>query len=189
MLVEGRVTGIDTLTVAGTIGGSGTIDNHVISGGTLSPGSSPGTLTINGGLDLEPDATMHMELGGRDSALYDLVNVSGGATLGGDLSIAFIFGFESSVAPSDVFTLLTAGGVIGLDGGFANVANGQRLMTADGLGSFLVHYGAASAFDPRSVMLSDYRAGAIPEPGSLALAMTGATLFLRRRRGDGRWRA
>jgi hypothetical protein len=39
---------------------------------------------------------------------------------------------------------------------FANVANGQRLTTSDGLGSFIVNYGPGSAFDSGQLVLSNF---------------------------------
>ena len=51
------------------------------------------------------------------------------------------------------FQLVNAGG--GLFGQFANVADGGRLLTADGAGSFIVHYG-----DGRGLLLSDFSTGA-----------------------------
>jgi hypothetical protein len=42
-------------------------------------------------------------------------------------------------------------------GSFSNVASGQRLATIDGLGSFLVHYGTGSPFDPSQVVLSSFQ--------------------------------
>jgi hypothetical protein len=43
-----------------------------------------------------------------------------------------------------------------LSGQFDNAVNGQRLTTVDGLGSFIVNYGAGSAFNPDQIVLSDY---------------------------------
>jgi hypothetical protein len=43
-----------------------------------------------------------------------------------------------------------------LSGQFDNAVNGQRLATVDGLGSFIVNYGAGSAFNPNQIVLSNY---------------------------------
>ena len=50
----------------GTLGGSGTIDGSIITGGNvfLSPGSSPGLLTIHGDYTQDPLSLLQMELGG-----------------------------------------------------------------------------------------------------------------------------
>ena len=47
-----------------------------------------------------------------------------------------------------------------LAGFFDNVATNQRLDTSDGSGSFKVHYGVGSAFDPNQIVLSDFEPGA-----------------------------
>jgi hypothetical protein len=43
-----------------------------------------------------------------------------------------------------------------LAGQFDNAVNGQRLTTVDGLGTFIVNYGAGSAFNPNQVVLNNY---------------------------------
>ena len=62
-------------------------------------------------------------------------------------------------SPSETYTILTAAT---LTGSFANVANGQRLTISDGLGSFVVNYGAGSAFTPNHVVLSAFQSSLIP---------------------------
>jgi hypothetical protein len=69
------------------------------------------------------------------------------------------------VGGGDPFTLLTANAA--LTGSFLDVASGSRLNTLDGFGSFLVSYGAGSAFGTDRVVLSDFQA--IPEPGTALL--------------------
>jgi len=56
---------------------------------------------------------------------------------------------------------------------FANVANGARLTTADGLASFKVNYGDGSPYGADNVVLSDPLV--VPEPASLVLFVGGAT--------------
>jgi hypothetical protein len=79
------------------------------------------------------------------------VNVTGDAFLGGDLQLALLGSFLPN--PASMFTIFDARGV---SGAFANVANGQRLATGDGLGSFLVNYGAGSPFNPNQIILSAF---------------------------------
>jgi hypothetical protein len=179
--VEGKVAGADTLNVAGRIFGSGRVEANVVAGGTLAPGSSAGQLTVQGGLTLADTSEVEIELGGRQAGTqHDLISVTGATVLDGELLLTFLADFDDSVTGGDVFTILTSTG--GLSGVFSNVESGGRLMTADGLGSFAVHFGAGSAFNPNALTLSDYRAGPIPEPGSLAVVICGATLLLGRRR-------
>ncbi len=89
-------------------------------------------------------------------------------------------GFQSTLASTDTFTVVTA---TNLTGAFTNVANGQRLFTSDGLGSFQINYGAGSAFALNSVVLTNFVP--IPEPSTYALLGLGLLVMLvasRRRR-------
>jgi fibronectin-binding autotransporter adhesin len=96
LLVNGNqsaATGLTSVASGATLGGSGRIGGDVIvaDGGTLAPGNSPGTLTINGGLTLSGGSTLAYELGAANavgSPLNDLVNVGGNLTLDGAINVA-----------------------------------------------------------------------------------------------------
>jgi hypothetical protein len=166
--------------------GSGTIFTpSLTAGGVISPGNGAGTLGVTGNLTLLNTATLLFELGGTTpGTAYDFLNVGGNVAVAGTLAVRFINGFESAIAPGGTFTLLTAGGPGGLTGAFANAANGQRLVTADGFSSFLVNYGAGSTYAANSLVLSNFVA--VPEPSTWALMAAGGLLVtwqtLRRRR-------
>jgi hypothetical protein len=164
--------------------GTGTIDApSVTAEGLVSPGVSPGQLTLTGDLTLESTSLLLIELQGpAQGAGYDFVSVGGNATLGGQLALTFLSGYESSVLPEHTFTVLSAEGLSGL---FTNVANGGRLLTLDGAGSFQINYGVGSAFTglTNHLVLSDFQA--IPEPSTWVLLGFGAFLIglrLHRRR-------
>ncbi len=160
----GGLGGIQSIT-GGSVTGFGKIFSgfDLGPGSTLSPGHgaqtgpSVGTLDIIS-LDMEDGSTTRIELAGTAESDFD--RLLGEFTLGGDLILELIDGFGQDVTASDTFTIIDAEEPI--DGQFANVANGQRLDTADGVGSFLVHYGADSAFDDKLVVLSDFLRAAIP---------------------------
>ena len=76
------------------------------------------------------------------------------AILGGVLEIDMLSGFIPN--PTDTITILTTGG--GIFGVFSNVTTGQRLLTADGMGSFVVNYGAGSTFNQNQIILSAFQA-------------------------------
>lgn len=89
---QSAATGLVTVGAAGTLGGIGIIGGSVDmnAGGTLAPGNSPGTLTINGNLLLGAGTQLNFELGQANvvgGALNDLVNVGGNLTLDGTLNV------------------------------------------------------------------------------------------------------
>lgn len=103
LVVNGSIATSAGLTVAAgaTIAGSGALPSTTISG-TLAPGNSPGTLTVNGNLTLNPGSSYVAEIQG---AAADRVNVTGAATLAGTLRIVPLGGAYLFSSP---YTLLSA---------------------------------------------------------------------------------
>ena len=161
------------LTQGGTISGNGgfIVGDVANWGGIISPGSSPGIMTIDGNYSqlsrTEPyyfftfpgQSELHIELAGlNQGTTYDFLHVTGTTTLGGLLTLDFLDGFENLITPTNTFTILTSDG--GLTGDFTNLDLHHRLNAR--WGSFLVSY------EHNSVVLSDFVA--VPEVGSIALA-------------------
>ncbi|HEY8335228.1 MAG TPA: autotransporter domain-containing protein, partial [Tardiphaga sp.] len=97
-----------TVNTGGTLGGNGIVGNTLISGGTLSPGNSIGTLTVQGSLVFTAAASYLVE---ASTAASDLTRVTGTATLGG-ATVNASFAPGSYVARQ--YTIVSAtGGVIG----------------------------------------------------------------------------
>lgn len=97
LLVNGNqsaATGATTVASGATLGGSGTIggDVTVHDGGILSPGSTgPGTLAINGALNLAPTAVQNWEFGQAyvpGGSYNDLVSVGQNLVLDGTLNVS-----------------------------------------------------------------------------------------------------
>lgn len=92
-----------TVDAGGAIGGAGRIGALTVNG-TLSPGNSPGTLTVLGNLTLGAGATYLAEVQGP---VADRVNVTGTASLAGTLQLVPLGGSYSFNSP---YTLLSAAG-------------------------------------------------------------------------------
>lgn len=114
LVVNGAITASSSLTVAAgsTIGGSGQLPSLIVNG-TLAPGNSPGTLTVNGNLTLGAGSTYVAEVQG---AVADRLVVTGAAALAGTLRLVPLGGTYVFATP---YTLLSAAG--GASGAFATV--------------------------------------------------------------------
>ena len=137
-------------------------------GGTLSPGlDAAGKSTVDTNyLATSSSARLSVNLGGTSQAnaftnsagYYDFLNVTGSATLAGELEVSFINGFDASVKATDKFYVAAAGSNI--EGAFANVPSGGRVTTAE-RHSFAVYYGnnaatTAAGEDPKKVTLTGF---------------------------------
>jgi autotransporter-associated beta strand protein/T5SS/PEP-CTERM-associated repeat protein len=92
-----------TVNAGGTIGGNGIIGNTSINGGTLSPGNSIGTLTVQGNLVMTAASAYIVEVSPTSA---DRTNVTGTATLGGTVQAVFAPGAYISRS----YTILSATG-------------------------------------------------------------------------------
>jgi hypothetical protein len=138
----------------------------------IGDGTLCGSGTINGDVMLDSDpSTLAFEI--RSGMDFDSLTINGNIYLAGDLEITLAPG--AIVIENDSFDILTADS---LSGSFLDVADGQRLQTTDGGGSFLVNYGTGA--DADEIVLSDFQS--IPEPASASLLLMGAGGLLVRRR-------
>jgi autotransporter-associated beta strand protein len=115
LIVNGSIAASSGVTVAAgaLLGGTGVVPTTVLNGGTLSPGNSPGTLTVNGNLTFNPGSTYLAEIQGANA---DRVIVTGTAALAGTLRLAPLGGAYSFNSP---YTLLSAAG--GRTGAFSPI--------------------------------------------------------------------
>ena len=96
----------------GVLSGSGTLVGNVInSGGTVAPGFSTGTFTINGDYQQEAGGQLEIEIGSVDA--YDRLIVTGDVTFspGATVQITFINGYVP--VAGDTFDFLAANAVSG----------------------------------------------------------------------------
>jgi fibronectin-binding autotransporter adhesin len=161
ILGDNSATGETIVDDGGTLGGTGRIgDVRVLSGGILSPGSSPGLLTIDGNLTMEEGSTLLMEFSGTGTGLFDQIAVEDSFTAGGILNLQLIDGFNP--IEGDSFLLFTSGG-----------------FDAGGFSSIVTNLGDGLYWDI-SLLGSTGMVTVVPEPSVAALATLGlGTLLLR----------
>ena len=93
----------------GTLGGNGTIYCNVNVQGNLSPGNSPGTLTIAGNLVLSSASATNIEIASLTS--FDRIIVGGTATLSGTVNIIPYGG--NTLAYGQQYNIIQAGSITG----------------------------------------------------------------------------
>ncbi|WP_447921762.1 autotransporter domain-containing protein [Achromobacter aegrifaciens] len=124
LALNGKLGGAISIGAGGVLGGVGTVGSGagsavtVTAGGTLSPGNSIGTLTIDGDLVVENGARFAVETNPQGSDA-DLVRVTGNARLNGG-SVAHI-GAAGNYGLRSVYTILSADGT--LSGQFGSVTS------------------------------------------------------------------
>jgi T5SS/PEP-CTERM-associated repeat protein len=113
-----------------------------------------GKVFVDGRLNfIGGNGTLDLELGRFADAAQ--IQVGRQMVVGGNLQLSL----ESGFIPDSQAELKIVTTSLGIVGSFANVANGQRLSTSDGLGSFIVNYGPESPFNPAHVVLSGFSMG------------------------------
>jgi uncharacterized repeat protein (TIGR01451 family) len=91
--------------VLDAIGGSTIAGNVNNAGATLRPGMSPGSLNITGNYTQGPGGTLEVELGGTGAGQFDVLAITGSATLGGTLNVSSFGGFTP--VTNDSFQVMT----------------------------------------------------------------------------------
>lgn len=150
-------TGITNSTY-GTISGGGSIIGDVFNTGTISPGDSPGKLSIDGNFT-QTNGMIDLEIGGVVSGQYDELFVTGTTNItGGKIRIRSVNGFDGSGLTSlQLFR-----------GGMLNIASTVQIENATGWNVF---------FDVNSGQLQ-----AVPEPASFAALGLGLIALRRRKK-------
>lgn len=98
--------------LAGSLGGSGTVNGNVVNGATVAPGFSPGQLTINGDYQQTSAGNLNIEIGGTVAGSdFDRLDITGQAILAGSLNISLVNGFVPPAGSS--FTILTFASRVG----------------------------------------------------------------------------
>jgi len=106
-----------TVQTGGMLKGSGVLIGNVVNLGTISPGNSPGTLTITGNFTQGSAGTYNVQIFSLQD--YSRLIISGHASLDGTLHLTLASGFQ--LTPGEKFTVLTAGQ--GISGTFRTVSS------------------------------------------------------------------
>lgn len=194
--VDGSIATSSTVTVqsTGTLAGTGTVGDLSLSG-TLAPGHSPGTLTVDGNTTWNGGATYLWEINdanGAAGSAYDLVSIFGTLTLAATPESKFKLSLASLTAGNEAGTLAgfdaaqdytytiasASGGILGFDAGkFTIDSSGFTNALAGGLWSLAV--------TGNDLTLNFAAATAVPEPSTYAalagLGALGLALYRRRR--------
>lgn len=108
----------------GTVMGTGSFQDLTLTGGTLTPGNSIGTVNVLGKLAFAAGATYEAELAANGTS--DLINVTGSASLtGGDVNVTFTDP-EANYTDGTRYTIVTA--AKGVAGKFDKVTDGSALL-------------------------------------------------------------
>jgi uncharacterized protein with beta-barrel porin domain len=121
-----------------TFGSAGTVSGNVLIAGTLSPGASPGTMTVNGNVTLASGSTSVFEL---SPTVSDKLVVNGAVAIGSGSTLQLVT--SGTLRPGTSYTLITA--TNGITGGYTTVLKPtdlfgfivQRVNEIDLLGEFI----------------------------------------------------
>jgi autotransporter-associated beta strand protein len=164
LVVNGSINGATTVKSGATLKGTGTLNGLVTvePGGILSPGNSPGTLTVKG-LSLSNTSAINLELG----TLSDSVFVLGNLLLDGFLNISDSGGFD----PGHTYDIINYTGTL-TDMGL-QIGSVPAGYSPD---DFII------SFSGKKLQITT----AIPEPSTMAellvASLVGLSLAVRRRR-------
>ena len=132
LFVNGSIASANTIvSTLGLLGGSGVIGGNVLNQGVVSPGNSPGTLTIKGNYTQDKSGTLNVEFAGKGAGQHDLLAVGGKASLDGTARLLNVGSVQ--LKKGDKIAFLTAAG--GVSGKFSKVSSdsfapGDRLLRA-----------------------------------------------------------
>jgi hypothetical protein len=112
-IVDGLLSSSSSIYIlGGTLSGRGVIQGDVVMVGTISPGDSPGALTIQGNYTQLAGGTFFAELAGLSAGTqYDQLVLNGTAILDGTLDVVLLNSFV--VQLGDSFVLMTFAGETG----------------------------------------------------------------------------
>jgi fibronectin-binding autotransporter adhesin len=172
LLINGSLASANvTIGAAGLLGGSGVLSGDVQINGTLSPGNSPGTLTLNGDVSFASGSAIALELGSlQDVIVFE--GISQTLTSAGPITMAYTLG--AGFVAGQAYTIMDWSAATGFDASGFDIAD---------------FVGTPSGYTADYEMLGDsltVTLTVVPEPSALFLGLFAAAgLGLRRRTRGG----
>jgi hypothetical protein len=179
LIVNGNIsTSVTTVASGATLGGSGTLGALTInSGGFVTPGNSPGILTVNGNYSQAGQYTAEIA-GTTAGSGYDQINVLGTVDISGG---SLVTAFSGTYAQNDLLFILLNDGTDAINGTFAGYAQGATVASY-GYMDWQISY-TANSVNNTFTGGNDIAIMAVPEPNtSLLIGSIGVLALLRRRR-------
>jgi len=192
---SGTGSGTVSVDAGGTLRGMGSIGGIVeLNGGTLKAGNSPGTLTLNAGLQLglsPSGSTLQAEFAGFGDGQYSqLLVTAGNVDIGSGIVGLTTTGLDTLVPSGDVYFWIinnTGGG--SYNGNFAGLSNGSQIAGT----SYYIYYGADNGGSNAISGGNDVLITNVPEPSTIAMfggmGLIGLGIYWRRRQREAARRA
>ena len=114
--VDGSITSNTFVNHGGTLAGTGTINGNVMNNGKVSPGDSPGMLTVVHNYTQTEFATLMIQIAGMSPDQFSVLDVLGNANLNGWIDPTLLNGFVPTLGDSFVFLNYTS-----LNGEFSSI--------------------------------------------------------------------
>jgi hypothetical protein len=152
--VDGTLnTTTDLQLKGGELVGTGTINGNLNNtGGTVRPGDLLGTLTINGNYTQAVGGITQINLGGTQAGVTSLLlNVTGLASLGGELDVKLTGGFVPTVG--ETFDFLNYGSLSGAYDSLVSLDNGYGYTVSYGNGMGILTVSTIAAVPETSTLL------------------------------------
>ena len=110
LIVDGSLASPNTtVNPGGLLGGHGLLGGNLLNGGVVSPGNSPGTLTVHGNFTQSSGGTLRVEVAGLATGEHDLLAIHGHASLAGTVRVVRLNGFKLHVGDEIPFLTANAG--------------------------------------------------------------------------------
>jgi autotransporter-associated beta strand protein len=117
--------GRTTVAAGALLGGNGTITGNLVNNGTVSPGTSPGTINVAGNYTQSSSGKLIIEIASASS--FDRLLITGTASLAGTLQVDTLGGYNPI---GQSFTFLTASSVTGTFGTLAGLVSSSAATAA-----------------------------------------------------------